>query len=124
VEVGLLWLCLEDAVGEGNIFCARSHKSRPLPLTTTSCSMSDSDSTLQPLFLFLSHALTAAQHVFFKVPGSAVIARYVKSSHQDDPGRTLLEVILFLFAIRTLLQSRTRADGSGKNFVQYTEQVC
>ncbi|KAH9015386.1 serine palmitoyltransferase [Lactarius hengduanensis] len=35
------------------------------------------------------------------IPGSHVIARYAESSHQNDPGRT---VLLALFAIRTLLQ--------------------
>ncbi|THH06253.1 hypothetical protein EW145_g4213 [Phellinidium pouzarii] len=82
----------------------------------------DSESSVRTALVFLSYALSVAEDAFFKLPGSAVIARYVKSSHQNDPGRTLLELILILFAIRTLLQSRTRADGSGKNFVKYTEQ--
>ena len=108
----------------GNNF-ARSTQDRAClsPSSSALSSMSVSDTTLQPLFIFLSRALEAAEYAFFKLPGSAVIARYVKSSHQNDPGRTLLEAILLLFAIRTLLQSRTRADRSGKNFVQYTEQV-
>ena len=85
--------------------------------------MSDSESNLKPILIFLSHALAVAEDVFYKVPGSAVIVRYVKSSHQNDPGRTVLELILFFFAVGTLLQSRTRADTSGKNFVKYTEEV-
>ena len=68
-------------------------------------------------------SLFSSEDVFYKVPGSAVIVRYVKSSHQNDPGRTVLELILFFFAVGTLLQSRTRADTSGKNFVKYTEEV-
>lgn len=81
----------------------------------------DSDSSLQTFLLFLSYALSTAEDAFNKIPGSAVIVRYVKSSHQNDPGRTILELILFLFAVRTLLQSRTRADG--KNFIKYSEAV-
>ena len=85
--------------------------------------MSDPEFSLTPILVFLSHALAVAEDVFYKVPGSAVIVRYVKSSHQNDPGRTVLELILFFFAVGTLLQSRTRADTSGKNFVKYTEEV-
>jgi len=51
-----------------------------------------------------------------------VVARYVKSSHQNDPGRTVLEVILIIFAIRTLLQSRTRTEQSGKHFIKFDEK--
>ncbi|KAH8112777.1 serine palmitoyltransferase [Phellopilus nigrolimitatus] len=82
----------------------------------------DSESNLKPVLVFLSYVLSVAEDAFYKLPGSAVIARYIESSHQNDPGRTLLELILFLFAIRTLLQSRTRSDSSGKNFVKYTEE--
>ncbi|KLO06517.1 serine palmitoyltransferase [Schizopora paradoxa] len=84
--------------------------------------MSTTEATLQHVAAFLAYALAAAEDVFFKIPGSHVVARYVKSSHQNDPGRSVLELILIIFAIRTLLQSRTRADNSGKNFVKYTEQ--
>lgn len=80
-------------------------------------------SSLEPFLTFLSHSLTVAENAFHKVPGSAVVLRYVKSSHQNDPGRTLLELILVVFAIRTLLQSRTKGDRSGKNFIQFTDKV-
>lgn len=58
-----------------------------------------------------------------RIPGSAVLVRYVKVSHQNDPWRTLLELALFAFAVRTVLSSRTRTDRSAKNFVQLTEKV-
>jgi serine palmitoyltransferase len=72
---------------------------------------------------YLSYSLESLETGFYKIPGSQVLARYVKSSHQNDPGRTLLEVILLIFAIRTLLQSRTRADNSSKHFIQFSEKV-
>ncbi|KAI0786994.1 serine palmitoyltransferase [Abortiporus biennis] len=84
--------------------------------------MSGSAATLEPLFTFLNYSYNTFETNFYKIPGSAVVARYVKSSHQNDPGRTLLEVILIIFAIRTLLQSRTRADHSGKHFIQFDEK--
>jgi serine palmitoyltransferase len=78
--------------------------------------------TFEPFFAFLSYSLLTIESTFYKIPGSAVVARYVKSSHQNDPGRTVLEIILALFVIRTLLQSRTRTDRSGKHFIQFSEK--
>ncbi|KAH8983442.1 hypothetical protein EDB92DRAFT_2106285 [Lactarius akahatsu] len=65
-----------------------------------------------------------AKSAVYIISGSHVIARYVKSSHQNDPGRTVLEILLavFFFAIRTLPQSRTRADNCEKPFVQFSEK--
>ncbi|EAU83793.1 serine C-palmitoyltransferase [Coprinopsis cinerea okayama7 len=77
-------------------------------------------STLEPLFTFLANALTTVETSFNKLPGSQVIQRYVRSSHQNDPGRTILELILVVFAIRTLLQSRTRANQ--KHFIQFSDK--
>ncbi|KAH9060278.1 serine palmitoyltransferase [Lactarius vividus] len=83
-------------------------------------------SALKPLFAFLSYALMQAEPVFYKIPGSHVIASYVKSS-QNYPGRTVLGILLALFAIRTLLQSRdsrTRTvrgtDDGKKDFMQFS----
>jgi hypothetical protein len=81
------------------------------------------DSTLEPLFVFIAYSVSTIQRSFNALPGSAVIARYVKSSHQNDPFRTILEAILVIFAIRTLLQSRTRSDTTGKHFIKFTANV-
>ncbi|QRW13463.1 aminotransferase class I and II protein [Ceratobasidium sp. AG-Ba] len=67
-------------------------------------------------------SLTQAQRALMSIPGSAAIVRYVKASHQNDPFRTFLELILFAFAIRTLLMNRTRSDRAGKNFVKLSEK--
>ncbi|KAF8752227.1 Serine palmitoyltransferase [Rhizoctonia solani] len=66
--------------------------------------------------------LAHVQRALMSIPGSAAVVRYVKASHQDDPFRTILELILVIFAIRTLLMNRTRSDQSGKNFVKLTEK--
>ncbi|KAH8978749.1 serine palmitoyltransferase [Lactarius akahatsu] len=78
---------------------------------------------LGPLFAFLSYALIQAESVFYKIPGSYVIDRYIKS-HQNDRGRTVLEILLALFAIRILLQvqSRTRSDKGEKDFIHFSEK--
>jgi serine palmitoyltransferase len=74
------------------------------------------------LLTFLAYFLSRLESTFYRIPGSAVVARYVKSSHQNDPGRTILELILVIFAVRTLLQSRTRGDKQGKHFIQFSEK--
>jgi serine palmitoyltransferase len=82
-----------------------------------------SNNNLESLFAILQSSYSVVVSTWNHIPGSAVITRYIRSSHRDDPGRTILEVLLFLFAVRTLLQSRTRAEGSGKNFVKLSEKV-
>ncbi|KAH9164377.1 serine palmitoyltransferase [Lactarius sanguifluus] len=71
------------------------------------------------LFAFQSCALIQAESVFYKIPGSHVIARY-KSSHQTDPRRTVLETLLALFAVQTL---RTRADSGQKHLIHFSEKT-
>ena len=44
-------------------------------------------SALKLLFAFISYDLVQTDSVSYKILGSNVIARYVKSSHQNDPGR-------------------------------------
>jgi serine palmitoyltransferase len=85
--------------------------------------MSATSTTLDPLFAILSQSLTTLESGFNKLPGSAVFLRYVKSSHQNDPGRTILELILLIFAFWTLLQSRTRSDRTGTHFIKFNDKV-
>ncbi|KAF4460703.1 sphinganine palmitoyltransferase subunit 1 [Fusarium albosuccineum] len=40
---------------------------------------------------------------FQKVPGSAVLGRYIQSSYQNDPVRSAIELVLLLFFIRYLM---------------------
>lgn len=51
----------------------------------------------------LSHALQRASIAFQRVPGSAVLVRYIRSSYQNDPVRSAIELVLVLFFIRYLL---------------------
>ncbi|KAF2864170.1 serine palmitoyl CoA transferase subunit LcbA [Piedraia hortae CBS 480.64] len=48
---------------------------------------------------FLDKTLVLLQ----QIPGSAIVIRYIRSSHQNDPIRTLVELFLFVFAVRYLL---------------------
>ncbi|BCR83036.1 serine C-palmitoyltransferase subunit lcbA [Aspergillus chevalieri] len=51
----------------------------------------------------LSEYLHELANLFHQLPGSAIFLRYVKSSYQDDPVRSMVELFLFLFAVRYLL---------------------
>jgi hypothetical protein len=57
-----------------------------------------------------------------KVPGSAMLMRYIKSSHQNDPVRTAVELFLFIFFIRYLLAPKYSTQKKG--YVELTEEVC
>ncbi|KAH7327827.1 pyridoxal phosphate-dependent transferase [Stachybotrys elegans] len=51
----------------------------------------------------LTDLLDQAAANFQKVPGSAVLVRYIQSSYQNDPVRSAIELILVIFFIRYLL---------------------
>ena len=51
----------------------------------------------------LTDFLQELSTLFHRVPGSAILLRYVKSSYQNDPIRSAVELFLFLFAVRYLL---------------------
>jgi len=57
------------------------------------------------------------------IPGYNIITRYIASSYQNDPIRSFLELVLFIFAVRTILQNRSRSSWRASNFVQLTEKV-
>lgn len=58
---------------------------------------------LQDAHNWLIDVLNELSVQFQKVPGSAILLRYVKSSYQNDPVRSAVELFLFLFAVRYLL---------------------
>jgi hypothetical protein len=69
----------------------------------------------------LNQWLDEAVVVFQKVPGSAVLIRYVRSSYQNDPVRSAIELVLFIFFIRYLLAPSYST--SKQNYVKLTEDV-
>lgn len=78
---------------------------------------------LEPYLEALRSSAAWVDDLVHRLPGSAVVFRYIKSSHQDDPFRTLLELLLVFFVIRTWRQSRTKGDTSGgKHFIKFTER--
>lgn len=69
----------------------------------------------------LTEWLQEASAAFQKVPGSAVLIRYVRSSYQNDPVRSAIELVLVIFFIRYLLSPSYST--SKQNYVQLTEDV-
>ena len=61
--------------------------------------LSDAPTTMARL------AQDASAH-FHKMPGSAIVLRYIKSSYQNDPVRSAVELVLFLFFLRYVLSSK------------------
>lgn len=62
---------------------------------------------------FTEHTVHQCLSLASKIPGSSYIGRYIEKSHQNDPGRTIFEIILFVFALRYFLaskQSYTKQD--------------
>ena len=59
--------------------------------------------------------LTLASDYVYRIPGSAIALRYIRSSYQNDPVRSAVELFLFLFFVRYLLAPKysTRATGRG-----------
>lgn len=58
---------------------------------------------------------------FQKVPGSAIFLRYVRSSYQNDPVRSAVELFLFLFFVRYLLAPSYSTQRKGKG--ELSEEV-
>lgn len=62
-----------------------------------------------------------AAEAFQKVPGSAVLIRYVRSSYQNDPIRSALELVLVVFFIRYLLSPSYSTQK--QNYVKLRDEV-
>jgi len=68
------------------------------------------------------HLIDTTISSFQKIPGSAIIIRYIRSSYQDDPIRSLVELFLFIFAVRYLL-APAYSTKKGKNVPLAEEEV-
>merc|ERR1712093_236367 len=69
---------------------------------------------------FVVRSVNEITSTFQKVPGSAMLIRYIQSSYQDDPVRSAIGLVLVIFFIRYLL-SPSYATHTG-NFVKLTEE--
>ncbi len=70
---------------------------------------------------FLSALINEVGSYLHKLPGSAIFIRYVRSSYQNDPVRSAVELFLFLFFVRYLLAPSYSTQKKG--MVKLTEEV-
>lgn len=75
---------------------------------------------LQDAQEYLANAANVASEQFHNIPGSAIFLRYVRSSYQNDPIRSAVELFLVLFAIRYLLAPKYSTK---PNYVKLSEEV-
>ena len=72
---------------------------------------------MQEYFMTFAKAVSSQ---FEKIPGSAILARYIKSSYQNDPVRSAVELFLVLCAVRYLLAPKYSTK---PNYVKLSEEV-
>lgn len=77
---------------------------------------------LQDVQSWLNDILREVSIQFQRVPGSAIFLRYVKSSYQNDPVRSAVELFLVLFAIRYL--AAPAYSTQKKSYVTLSEEAC
>ncbi|EPQ64100.1 Bgt-972 [Blumeria graminis f. sp. tritici] len=75
---------------------------------------------LQDAQQFLARCVNDITTTFQKVPGSAILIRYIQSSYQHDPVRSAIELILVIFFVRYLLAPSYPTHNG--NFVKLTEE--
>lgn len=84
--------------------------------TTTKTTTATATTTLPPTFDSITSTL-ADNFVFYlnylgKFPGGNFLLKYIKSSYQNDPIRSLFELALFMFAIHYFLSSKRKENKS------------
>lgn len=60
----------------------------------------------------LSVSFTYYLNMLERIPGGLIILRYIRSSYKNDPIRSVLELILFLFAVHYFLSSKRKENKS------------
>lgn len=97
--------------------CRRIHTGKARA-TTNSASVRMDIVSLQKQ---ISFGIRQSSLAFQKVPGSAVLVRYIRSSYQNDPVRSAIELVLILFFFRYLLSPSYATHK--QNFVKLREEV-
>ncbi|GIZ42787.1 hypothetical protein CKM354_000604200 [Cercospora kikuchii] len=64
-----------------------------------------------------------AIHKLGRVPGSAVLGRYIRASYQNDPFRSILELFLFLIAVRYLVGSKYNPKKRATHFLLTEDEI-
>ncbi|KAJ3014602.1 serine palmitoyltransferase component [Thoreauomyces humboldtii] len=73
------------------------------------------------LVVAVNTTVTVVSGVYAKVPGSAILARYVKASYQNDPYRSLLEACLVFFMVWYFASNKYKPGKQNKE-IKLTEK--
>ncbi|RHZ82777.1 hypothetical protein Glove_103g270 [Diversispora epigaea] len=92
-------------------FMTKHHRNKEFKMDNTAYP------ALNELFVFLNTTLTNISIFYSRIPGSGILLKYIKNSHQNDPFRTVLEVMLLVFGIIYLYKNKYRTDNS---FIELT----
>ena len=65
-------------------------------------------------------SVTSISATFMHIPGSKVVVRYIRSSYQNDPIRSFIELCLVFFVLYYLSKPKYSVD---KNQIKLTERV-
>ncbi|KAI8851862.1 pyridoxal phosphate-dependent transferase [Chytridium lagenaria] len=74
----------------------------------------------QQIIVAVNTTFTVAAQVYSAIPGSQVVYKYIKDSHQNDPLRTALEGALIVFMIWYFFMKKYKPDS--KDDVKLTEK--
>lgn len=91
-----------------------------LRITATTTNPPNAAMDLQEIQNATVRFLNEANAYLERIPGSSIAVRYIKSSYQNDPVRSAVELFLFLFAVRYLLAPKY----STQKKVHLTDAVC
>ena len=104
----------------------RSDSLHFLAIGSRLCIQSDIAAMAELADTIIGMTLRLVSHVtraFHAVPGSAVIVRYVRSSHQNDIARSIVELLLLLLAIRYLMAKSYSPDRKRKHISLSEEEI-
>ncbi|TPX51389.1 hypothetical protein SeMB42_g00487 [Synchytrium endobioticum] len=73
----------------------------------------------QEVLLAVNNTLSYAHRLYSAIPGSSILYKYVKESHQNDPLRTVLELVLLIFLVWYALSQRYKP---GQKEIKLTEK--
>ncbi|KAJ3206479.1 serine palmitoyltransferase component [Dinochytrium kinnereticum] len=74
----------------------------------------------QQIIVAVNTTFTVAAQVYQAIPGSQVVYKYIKDSHQNDPLRTALEGLLIVFMIWVFFMKKYKPES--KDEVKLTEK--
>jgi serine palmitoyltransferase len=70
----------------------------------------------------LTHLFDSTSTQLHRLPGSSMVLRYVRSSYQNDPVRSVIELALVLFCLVYVLSRRFSTDNRDRRAVELSEE--